>query len=108
MMTKKEFTKELSKRSGWTYAKCLFCVDLMIDIARDAIINDFSLKLPGLGSWSIYVKGGFARTNKDTGKPEYVPPTPYVRFKASKLIKDKLQHITLPISKGKVVIGGKE
>ena len=39
-MTKKEFTKELSKRSGWSYAKCLLCVNLMIEIAQDAIIKE--------------------------------------------------------------------
>lgn len=107
MMTKKEFTKELSKRSGWPYTKSLLCVNYMIEIAQDAIIKGNGLKLPGLGSWSVYVKGGFARANKDTGKPEYVPPTCYVRFRASKFIKEKLQRISLPVSKGKIVIGGK-
>lgn len=56
----------------------------------------------GLGTWRVRLKKGYARTNKVTKKPEYMPPAPYCRFHASKQIKDRLQRMTLPISKGQL------
>lgn len=101
-MTKKELAKKLSKELDCTYAKARFITDAFIEIISDALVNEREVKLQGLGSWRIHLKKGYARTNKVTKKPEYMAPAPYCRFYASKQIKDRLQRMTLPMSKGQL------
>lgn len=101
-MTKKELAKKLSKELDCTYAKARYITDAFIEIVGDAIVNEREVKLQGLGTWRVRLKKGYARTNKVTKKPEYMPPVPYCRFHASKQIKDRLQRMTLPMSKGQL------
>lgn len=101
-MTKKELVQKLSKELDCTYAKARYITDVFIEIIGDAIVNEQEVKLQGFGSWRIYLRKGYARTNKVTKKPEYMPPAPHCRFFASKKIKDRLQNMTLPMSKGQL------
>jgi DNA-binding protein HU-beta len=86
-MTKSEFVRALSEKSGLTIKDAGVAVDAFIDVVTETLKNGEEVTLTGFGSFSITKRSARTGMNFATKKAVEIPASNGVRFKVGKNLK---------------------
>ena len=90
-MNNKEFIQRLSSRLGYTVSDTQRMVTNVIDQMSDGFQEGNCVAIPGFGTFDIKKKMERIVVNPSTRQRKLVPPKLVLTFKASNVLKDKMQ-----------------
>jgi len=89
-MTKAEIAKVVHERVGLTKKESAQIVESVLDVIRDSLEQGDNVKLSGFGHFMVRQKHARRGRNPKTGTDITIAPRSVVTFRASPLLKDKL------------------
>lgn len=89
-ITRADLTDRVYETVGLSRSESSDLVDTVLDLMSDAIVNDGALKLSGFGSFSVREKNERIGRNPKTGVEAVITPRKVVTFKASHVLKDRM------------------
>lgn len=89
-MTKKEIIDAVAEKTGMTKAKAEETLEFLFGKIGDSLVADSRVVIPGLGSLQLHKRSARQGRNPATGKPMDIPEKTVVKFKAAKVLSDKL------------------
>jgi len=89
-ITRADLTDKVYETVGLSRSESSDLVDTVLDLMSDAIANNGALKLSGFGSFSVREKSERIGRNPKTGEEAVITPRKVVTFKASHVLKDRM------------------
>ncbi len=89
-MTKADIAKIVHERVGLTKKESAQIVESVLDVIRDSLEQGDNVKLSGFGHFIVRQKHARRGRNPKTGMDITIAPRSVVTFRASPLLKDKL------------------
>lgn len=89
-MTKADIARIVHERVGLTKKESAQIVESVLDVVRDALEQGENVKLSGFGHFMVRQKHARRGRNPKTGTDITIAPRSVVTFRASPLLKDKL------------------
>jgi integration host factor subunit alpha len=89
-ITRADLTDKVYETVGLSRSESSDLVDTVLDLMSDAIVNNGALKLSGFGSFSVREKSERIGRNPKTGEEAVITPRKVVTFKASHVLKDRM------------------
>ena len=89
--TKKELNEAISQKQGVSQIIVKQIIQLFLDICIDELVKGNRLEFRDFGIFSTFQRKKKTGRNPKTGAPVDVPPKRVVRFKAGRLLKEKVK-----------------
>lgn len=89
-MNKTEFIEKVAEKSGFTKKDATIAVETFIDVVNDAMINNDKIQFVGFGSFEVVERAARKGKNPKTGEDIDIPASKNVKFKAGKLLKERV------------------
>ncbi|MDR3186778.1 MAG: HU family DNA-binding protein [Christensenellaceae bacterium] len=90
-MTKHEFLKDISEKSGFTLKDSEKFLNTFLEVATKTLAKGENVALVGFGIFSRVERGARIARNFRTGKNIKVPPSKSVKFKVGTKLKDAVK-----------------
>ena len=89
-MTKQEIIEEIADRTGLTRPEALVAFEAALRIMSEAFVKKDDIFIRGFGTFKYSVTKPRTGRNISKGEALPIPATPTVKFKISKMLKEKL------------------
>ncbi len=89
-MTKAEIAKIVHERVGLSKKESAQIVEAVLDVVRSSLVNGEDVKLSGFGHFMVRQKHARRGRNPKTGGDITIAPRTVVSFRASQLLKSRL------------------
>ena len=94
-MTKKNLTKQLiadkiNQKLGFSKEEAKRFINSFFTLVQDKVVSGEEVKIPKLGNFSLRIKNERYGRNPKTGEEALIKKRNVVRFKCSKLLKEKI------------------
>lgn len=89
-ITRADLSDAIYQNVGLSRSESSDLVDTVLDMMADALVEKGALKLSGFGSFSIRQKSERVGRNPKTGEEAIITPRSVVTFKASHVLKDRM------------------
>ena len=89
-MTKADIIDAICEENGFSKRESAKITETMLDIIKETLENGENVKLSGFGSFNIQHKRARLGRNPQTGEPMTITPRRVLSFKASNVLRDKL------------------
>lgn len=89
---KQELAEKLKEVLGTTKAKATLAVDTVFEEMANAIENEDVVDIHGFGKFSVIERGARQGINPATKEKIEIAPSKAVKFKPSKVLKDKVKN----------------
>ena len=89
-ITRADLTDSVYEQVGLSRTESSDLVDSVLDLMSQAIVDKGTLKLSGFGSFSVREKNERIGRNPKTGEEAVITPRKVVTFKASHVLKDRM------------------
>ena len=90
-LTKADLVEALFEQIGLNKRESADMVDAFFSVISDALVSGDDVKLPGFGSFEVKHKTARPGRNPRTGEEVMIPARRVVTFRASRILKDKIQ-----------------
>jgi nucleoid DNA-binding protein len=90
-MNNKDFIRELSQRTGFTFEQTQNIVRTIVDYIGETVSEDGPVQLNGFGTFEVKKRAERTMQNPATGQTMLVPPKLVLSFKPSYSIKESLK-----------------
>lgn len=87
-LNKTDIAEKISAETGITKSGSARLLDLLFDTIKDSLAKGESVKIPGLGQFSLNDKSSRQGRNPQTGEPMMITERRVVMFKASNILKE--------------------
>jgi integration host factor subunit alpha len=91
-ITRADLSDSIYQNVGLSRSESSDLVDSVLDLMSDALVEKGALKLSGFGSFALRQKNERVGRNPKTGKEAVITPRKVVTFKASHVLKDKMNN----------------
>jgi integration host factor subunit alpha len=91
-MTKIDLVESIHEATGHSKKEAAIIVDLFFDIMKDTLEKNDEVKISGFGNWSVRNKKSRMGRNPRTGDPVEITARRVLTFKASKILKDRINN----------------
>ena len=92
-MTKADISDAIYNQiGGFSKREAADVVDKVLDVMKDTLAKGEKLKISGFGSFSVRSKHARKGRNPQTGETITIAPRRVVTFKASQMLKDRLNN----------------
>jgi integration host factor subunit alpha len=89
-ITRADLSDAIYQNVGLSRSESSDLVDSVLDMMADALVEKGALKLSGFGSFNIRQKAERVGRNPKTGEEAVITPRSVVTFKASHVLKDRM------------------
>lgn len=89
-MNKAEFIEKMVEKSGFTKKDATTAVESFIDIVGDAMVEGEKIQFVGFGNFEIGERAARKGKNPKTGEEIDIPASKTAKFKASKVLKERM------------------
>ena len=89
-MTKADIIDAICEENGFSKRESAKITETMLDIIKETLERGENIKLSGFGSFNIQHKRARLGRNPQTGEPMTITPRRILSFKASNVLRDKL------------------
>jgi len=89
-MTKKELINLVAKNAGITKGAASAAVSATLNTITDALTEGEKVMIPGFGTFEVRTRAARNATNPRTQEKIKTSESKYIKFKASKVLKDNI------------------
>lgn len=89
-MNKAQLIERVAEKAGWTKKDSAYCANLILDEIIECLRKGENVKLSGFGNFNVKRKKARVATNPITKEPIKVPAASKVSFKASEILKERV------------------
>ena len=89
-LTKQEIANKINLKLGFSKEEAKSFIDTFLTIIQDKVVSGEEVKIPKLGNFSSIKKNQRYGRNPKTGEEALIRSRRVVRFKGSKLLKNKI------------------
>jgi integration host factor subunit alpha len=96
---------DLYNANRWSRRDCAGLIDLAFEVMKTAIVSDRELKVAGFGVFSVKMKQARRGRNPQTGDELTITARSILSFKASALLKQRINAASRPADRKRVAAG---
>ena len=105
-LTRADLAEAVHQEVGLTRQDCADLVERTLDLIAEALQQGEAVKLSGFGVFQVRDKRARMGRNPKTGEPAAIDPRRVITFRASQVMKAKIEHACLNLSAVKPLNGG--
>jgi integration host factor subunit alpha len=91
-VTKVEMAEKVYERVGFSRRECLEIVETALEVIKETLEQGEKVKISGFGNFVVRSKHERVGRNPQTGATMKITPRKVVTFKASRVLKDAVNH----------------